>query len=101
MYSIAAMPIWVRAVMRMPTIAIASMTTHEAVSMPILAQVLVEVEPNTASTDGPRTTTSATVPTMLPTTISQPVRKPRYGLMDRPTHSKDAPQLAFHRFSRR
>jgi len=61
-YSTAAIPIWVRAVIRMPTTAIASMIRHSAVSMPILAQASAELDPNTASTDGPRTTTSATVP---------------------------------------
>ena len=38
---------------------------------------------------------------MYATIISQPVRKPRYGLMARPTHSNEAPQLAFHMLSRR
>ena len=38
---------------------------------------------------------------MLPVIISQPVRNPRFGMIARPTHSKFAPQLAFHRFSRR
>jgi hypothetical protein len=33
--------------------------------------------------------------------ISQPVKNPSQGLMARPTHSKDAPQLACHMFSRR
>ena len=47
------------------------------------------------------TSTPATAPMTYPVIISQPVRKPRYGLMARPTHSKLAPQLAFHRFSRR
>jgi hypothetical protein len=32
---------------------------------------------------------------------SQPVTNPKYGLIARPTHSNDAPQFAFHRFSRR
>ena len=42
-----------------------------------------------------------TVPMMPPMIISQPVRKPTYGLITRPTHSKAAPQLAFHRLRRR
>ena len=59
------------------------------------------VEPKTASTVGPRTTVVLTVPMMPPMIISQPTRKPTYGLITRPTHSKAAPQLAFHRFRRR
>ena len=43
----------------------------------------------------------AVVPIRFPAIISQPVKNPRYGLIAWPTHSKDAPQLAFHRFSRR
>ena len=70
-------------------------------SMSRFGAMLVEVEPKTARTDGPRTTVVLTVPMMPPMIISQPVRKPRYGLIERPTHSKDAPQLAFHRFRRR
>jgi hypothetical protein len=33
--------------------------------------------------------------------MSHPVSQPRYGLIDLPTHSKDAPQFADHMFSRR
>jgi len=61
-YSTAAIPIWVRAVIRIPATAIASMIRHSAVSIPVLAQASAELEPKTASTDGPSTTTSATVP---------------------------------------
>ncbi len=57
--------------------AIISITTPTALPMPIQAQVSVEVEPKTASTDGPSSRTSATVPMMYATIISQPVRKPR------------------------
>ena len=60
-----------------------------------------ELEPKTSSTDGPRTTVVLTVPMMPAMIISQPVMKPTYGLIARPTHSNAAPQLAFHRFRRR
>jgi hypothetical protein len=56
------MPTWVRAVNRMPTTAITSMTTPTATPMPTKAQVFVAEEPNTASTEGPSSRTSATVP---------------------------------------
>ncbi len=92
---------WARAVILMPTTAMISMMMPTAAPMAMYCQVLVELEPNTASTEGPSSRTSATVPMMYAAIISQPVRKPRYGLMARPTHSKDAPQLAFHMFSRR
>ena len=100
-YSTAAMLTWARAVILMPTTAMISMMMPTAAPMAMYPQVLVELEPNTASTEGPSSRTSATVPMMYAAIISQPVRKPRYGLMARPTHSKDAPQLAFHMFSRR
>ncbi len=61
-YSTVAIPIWARAVIRIPATAIASMISHTAVPMPVPAQASAELEPNTASTDGPSTTTSATVP---------------------------------------
>ena len=38
---------------------------------------------------------------MYAATISHPVKNPRYGLIARPTHSNDAPQLAFHMLHRR
>ena len=57
--------------------------------------------PKTARTAGDSTTTTEIVPVRQPASIIQPTRKPRYGLIARPTHSKEAPQLAFHRFSRR
>ena len=47
-----------------PTTAMTSMTTPTTVPMAIHAQVLVEVEPNTASTEGPSSRISATVPMM-------------------------------------
>ena len=47
------------------------------VSMARFGRMPVEVEPKTASTDGPRTTVVLTVPMMPPMIISQPVRKPR------------------------
>src|ERR1700751_4746906 len=100
-YSTTAMPTWVRAVIRMPTPAITSMIRHPAVSMPTLAQALVDDEPNTASTDGPSTSTPLSVPTTYPAIISHPVNQPRYVLIDRPTHSNEAPELAFHMLSRR
>ena len=59
------------------------------------------MEPNTASTDGPRTTAVLTHPMMLPIIISHPVMNPSDGLMERPTHSNAAPQLAFHMLSLR
>jgi hypothetical protein len=61
-YSIRAMPTWVRAVKRMPTTAIASMTRLAALPMAIAATVSGEVEPKTASNDGPSKRISATVP---------------------------------------
>ena len=61
-YSTVAIPIWARAGIRIPATAIASMISHTAVPMPVPAQASAELEPNMASTDGPSTTTSATVP---------------------------------------
>ena len=63
-YSISAMPTWVFAVILMPTTAITSIATPTALPMTIHAQAFVEVEPNTASTDGPSSRISATVPMM-------------------------------------
>ena len=95
------MTTWTRAVIRMPTTAITVITTPTAVAMSTLGQVLAAELVKTARTEGPRITTPLSVPTTKPTIISQPVRKPRYGLIARPTHSKDAPALALHMFSRR
>ena len=67
----------------------------------MFGQVAVGSASKRARTDGPSTTTPDVVPVMVAAIISQPVKKPRYGLIARPTHSKEAPQLAFHRFSRR
>jgi hypothetical protein len=76
-YSTSAIATWTRAVIRMPTTAITSITSPAAVAMPTLGQVLVADDPAIASTDGPRTTTPLSVPTMKPTIISHPVRNPR------------------------
>ena len=76
-YSMTAMLTWVRAVILMPTTAMISMMSMTAVLMRILGQVLVELELNTASTDGARITTPETAPTRLPAIISQPVKNPR------------------------
>ncbi len=100
-YSTNPMATWVRAVMRMPMTAITSMTRTTTVSMAKFGGMAEEEEPNTASTDGPRTTVVLTVPMMPPMIISQPTMKPTYGLIARPTHSKAAPQLALHIFRRR
>src|ERR1035437_9840213 len=77
------------------------MTRQTAVAMMTSGQLLAGLAPNTASTDGPITMTGLSVPIKVPVTISHPVRNPRYGLIARPTHSNDAPQFAFHMFSRR
>src|SRR5215813_4449317 len=97
-YSTAAIPTWVLAVILIPATAITSMTTETIVAMPMSVHALPELagEPSTASTDGPITSTPATAPMTYPAIISQPVRKPSDGLIARPTHSNDAPQLAFH-----
>ena len=58
------MPIWVRAVSLIPTTAMTSMITPRAVSMPMFAQVLDELEPNAASTVGARISTPLIVPRM-------------------------------------
>jgi len=100
-YSTTAMLTWVRAVMRIPATAITSMTTDTPVAIQMSAHGPAEPAPNTARTDGPITSTPDTAPVTYPAIISQPVRNPRYGLIARPTHSNDAPQVAFHRFSRR
>jgi hypothetical protein len=55
---------WVFAVILMPTTAITSITTPTALPMAIHAQTLVDVEPNTARTEGPSSRISATVPMM-------------------------------------
>jgi len=85
----------------MPITEITSITTTMADAMPIFGQVLVVGALKTASTDGPIAITGVRAPNSDPASISHPVMNPRYGLMARPTHSKEAPQLAFHRFSRR
>src|ERR1700730_8895934 len=90
-----------RAVIRIPTTAMTSITRPTAAPIAIYAPVLAELEPNTASNDGPSSRTSATVPMMYAAIISHPVKKPRYGLIARPTHSNDAPQFAFHILHRR
>jgi|GEM_PF-5060671 hypothetical protein len=64
-YSISPMPTWIRAVIRMPTIAITTMIRRMAVLIRMFGHVLVDVEPNTASTDGARTTTPETTPTSV------------------------------------
>ena len=63
-YSTRAMLTWTRAVSLMPTTAITSMTRPMTQPMNTYAQVFVDVEPNTASTEGPSRSTSATVPMM-------------------------------------
>jgi hypothetical protein len=60
-YSMNAMPTWVRAVILMPTIAITSMMTPTAVPMAIFAHALTELAPKTARTEGPSTSTPLTV----------------------------------------
>src|ERR1035438_1044930 len=64
MYSNTAMTTWVRAVIRMPATAIASMTMMRMVLMPMLGHALEAVALKTASTAGERTTTTEIVPTM-------------------------------------
>src|ERR1700761_1413078 len=76
-YSTTAMATWDLAVNRMPTTAMISMTTPTAVPIAMFDQVLVELDPNTASTEGPSTSTPLTVAMMYAAIISQPVRKPR------------------------
>ena len=56
-----AMPTWVRAVTLIPATATASMITPTPVPMARFAHVLAESAPNTASTDGPSTSTPLTV----------------------------------------
>src|SRR5689334_13022967 len=63
-YSTSAMLTWTRAVILIPTTAMISMTTPTTLPMAIHAQVSVEVEPNTARTEGPSSRISATVPMM-------------------------------------
>ena len=63
-YSTRAMLTWTRAVILMPTTAITSMIRPVAQPMATKAAVLADVEPNTASTEGPSSRTSATVPMM-------------------------------------
>ena len=58
------MPSWVRAVILIPTIAMASTTTARAVSMAMFPQVLLELLPNAASTVGARISTPLIVPRM-------------------------------------
>jgi hypothetical protein len=48
----------------MPTTAITSVTRPTAVPIAMFAHVLVELEPKTARTDGPRTSTPLTVAMM-------------------------------------
>jgi len=56
---------------------ITSITRMTAVLMRMFGHVLVELEPNTARTDGARTTTPEIDPTSVPAIINHPVRKPR------------------------
>ena len=53
-----------RAVILMPMMAMTSMTTTTAAPMPTYAHELAVLLPNTASTDGPSTSTPLTVPMM-------------------------------------
>ena len=76
-YSTTAMPTWVRAVSLMPTTATISMASPTAVAMAMFPAVFDELDPNTARTDGPSTSTPLTVAIMYAAIISQPVRKPR------------------------
>ena len=55
---------WTRAVSLMPMTAITSMIRPIPTPMATKAHLFVELEPKTASTDGPRMRTSATVPMM-------------------------------------
>ena len=57
--------------------AIASMITMTPVAMKMFGQVALALAPKMASTDGPRTTAPAMLPTRLAAIISQPVRNPR------------------------
>src|SRR5690349_17568002 len=100
-YSTTPMATWVRAVIRIPMTEMMTITTTRPVAMAMLGHLLLAGELKTARTDGPSAVTGVSVPNSVPASISQPVMKPRYGLIARPTHSKDAPQLAFHRFSLR
>lgn len=61
-YSTAAIVTWVRAVMRIPATATASMTTDRPVAIAMSAAVLPVLLVNTASTEGPMTSTPATAP---------------------------------------
>ena len=63
-YSTSAMLTCTRAVILMPTTAMTSITTPTTLPMAIHAQVSVDVEPNTARTEGPSSRISATVPMM-------------------------------------
>src|SRR5215831_17382004 len=76
-YSTTPIVTWVRAVSRMPTTAISSMTSAMAVAIAMLGQELVPDEPKTARTLGPSTSTGVSVPISVPATISQPVMNPR------------------------
>ncbi len=100
-YSTRPIATWVRAVRRMPATEMMSKITITPVLMAMFGQVLTALTPAMASSDGARITTPATAAIRLAAIISHPVRNPRYGLIARPTHSKEAPQFAFHRFSRR
>src|ERR1700722_4802828 len=100
-YSMIPMMTWGRAVILVPPTEMTPITRIRPVAMAMFGHVLLADLLNTASTEGPTAVTGVRVPKSVPASISHPVMYPRYGLIARPTHSNDAPQFAFHRFSRR
>src|SRR5580704_11628372 len=85
----------------MPTMEIVIMMSTSPVAMAMFGHSPLAGWLKTARTDGPMAVTGVSVPNSVPASISHPVMKPRYGLIARPTHSNDAPQLAFHMLHRR
>ena len=100
-YSATAMVTWVRAVSLIPATAITIMTSTITVAMVMSGHAVAGCTPAIARTLGPITSTPDTAPVMYAAIISQPVNHPSHGEIARPTHSKLAPQFAFHKFSRR
>ncbi len=68
------MATWVRAVILMPTIAMARITMTRPVAMKMFGQVLLALELKTARIDGPSAVMGVSVPKSVPASISHPVR---------------------------
>src|SRR5690349_21634298 len=99
-YSMAAMTIWKRAVSWMPMTEMTVTATPRIVAEMTVPHWLEGLAPKTDRTAGPSGRISLTVARIQPTSMIQPTMNPRYGLIERPTQTYEAPQFCSHRLSR-